>query len=72
MSTITWLIGKRAYKCQVLPQTCPICKAKGTLVGLPPPILKQQPDDTNVVCHPNLKGCNHGFSLDVPNETLSR
>lgn len=48
----------------VLPIDCPFCSKAATLVALPPPELKKQPDATNVVCAPFLGGCNHGFDSD--------
>ena len=62
---LLWSFGKKVFRCLIVPRPCPICRADGTLVGLPAPILKKQPDKTNVVCHPAFGGCNHGFELDI-------
>ncbi len=39
---------------------CPMCQ-RLALVRLPPSLLALETDGTNVVCHPALGGCNHGF-----------
>lgn len=62
---LLWTYRNQTYSCQILPNQCPICKATGTLVGLPPFLVKKQPDKTNIVCHPGIGGCNHGFEMDV-------
>lgn len=60
---LLWNMGKSGtYTCIVLPQACQLC-GKQALTILPPPVLKRQPDRTNVVCHPSLGGCNHGFEM---------
>lgn len=61
LEMIRWNIGKQTWECMVLPNDCPLCKKPATLVALPLPELEKQPDGTNVVCHPALGGCNHGF-----------
>ena len=66
-----WTVNSVTYKCQILPQTCPLCKVGGTLVGLPKPIRDEQNDGTNIVCFPPFGGCNTGFQLSIPNEKLS-
>lgn len=43
-------------------RVCPVCGVYAICL-LPPRLLAQQPDDTNVVCHPKHGGCNHGFEL---------
>ena len=42
---------------------CPECKAMA-VVPLPPVLVRCQPDDTRLVCHPTLGGCNQGFTLE--------
>lgn len=39
---------------------CPMCQ-RVALVRLPQSLLAFETDGTNVVCHPALGGCNHGF-----------
>lgn len=60
-----WIVGtgksQTSWECPALPLICPKCDKTETLFALPPPVLKKQPDDTNVVCHPAAGGCNHGF-----------
>jgi hypothetical protein len=53
----------KSYECVVRPDACPLC---GTVAvtELPPPIRAEQPDDTVLVCHPALGGCNCGFTLE--------
>jgi hypothetical protein len=70
-TTLIWTVREIPYKCQILPQPCPVCKKAGTLVGLPAPILEDQKDGTNVVCLPFFQGCNYGFQIDVPEGVLS-
>ena len=41
--------------------TCLICGAK-SVVPLTPQQLAAQPDETTLVCHPALGGCNQGFT----------
>lgn len=43
---------------------CPICRTRA-VVDLDPFNLAKQPDETTHICHPVLKGCNHGFSVDA-------
>lgn len=70
--TLIWVVNSRSYVCEVLPEPCPAC-GKFSLTGLPDPIRRAQPDNTNVVCNPALKGCNQGYELDVtPMSGLTR
>lgn len=43
---------------------CPQCGA-AALCLLPFELMLKQPDGTNIVCHPVLGGCNHGFEAEV-------
>lgn len=42
-------------------QQCPQCSAVA-VVPLNPVQLAAQPDNTTLVCHPALGGCNQGYS----------
>lgn len=42
-------------------QLCSMCGMRA-VVELSPVQLAEQPDDTTHVCHPMLRGCNHGFT----------
>ena len=42
---------------------CPMCGA-AAVVPLTKGQLSAQPDATNAVCHPALKGCNQGFETE--------
>lgn len=42
---------------------CPLCGERAVM-RLTQDQLKAQPDDTTLVCHPALGGCNHGFAVD--------
>lgn len=61
---INWVIDGTVHKCAKLPLPCPMC-GKHSLAALPPPLLVQQPDETNVVCMPALGGCNQGFEVPL-------
>ncbi len=69
-SMALWKIGERTFRVQILPQTCSECGHDETLTGLPEPMRQMQPDKTNVVCHPFLGGCNHGFEFEMPQNCL--
>jgi hypothetical protein len=56
-----WIIGDKVFHCVPLQLACPNC-GHASLVELPPPLLAKETDGTNVVCHPNMGGCNHGFA----------
>lgn len=43
---------------------CPRCNVHA-IVPLTQTQLREQPDDTTLVCHPALGGCNHGFAVDA-------
>lgn len=44
-------------------RACPLCGVQA-VVPLPAWLVERQPDDTTLVCHPGLKGCNHGFAIE--------
>lgn len=60
-----WVIDGVLYEVEILPlHVCCMCGKVGAIIGLPPPLLAKQPDDTTHVCAPFLGGCNHGFHFD--------
>jgi hypothetical protein len=54
-------IGVEPTVCDIRKDACPFC-GKVALVELPKFMLKVQPDDTTIVCHPAIGGCNQGFA----------
>lgn len=66
-----WFVKGKAYDCVILPRNCPKCGVHA-LVGLPKPVIKAQPDETNIVCHPAIGGCNHGFFMEVLPSLLAK
>lgn len=57
-----WHIDGKTYRCKI-EMACPTCKVEA-LVKLPPPLKKQQPDNTTHVCHPLYGGCGDGFAWE--------
>jgi hypothetical protein len=55
-----WIVDGTAYHSVPMTEKCPHC-GRGALVPLPAPLLAKETDGTNVVCHPNMGGCNWGF-----------
>jgi hypothetical protein len=60
-SSLEWHYKGSTYQCVVRHTACPVCLSKGTITELPPPLRREQPDGTMMVCHPALGGCNTGF-----------
>lgn len=57
-----WAIEGKLFRTKIVEGVCPLCLAVDSIVALPPPLLKKQPDNTTHVCHPMRGGCNHGFA----------
>ncbi len=50
----------------IIERHCPTCAASA-LVQLKGQLLAEQPDGTNIVCHPSFGGCNGGFEMPALN-----